>query len=499
MVKKSGHHGHHHCDSSTSVIFLNTSNPRSDSYCNDMLQRENNRLRQENLALERQQREEQARFAALAIVQSHQNLLPASPLGRVFIIPDQLRKLTALPANAVMPVIPGTTETLLSWAIRREDLALFRLAVNDKGYRLNQQNYGHDNPLFLIAQSQNSIALLDAVKTKVTKADADFLINLILSRNTNGIQVNQDFEILNWLLQQNLVGKKHSQALNQLVTQYYLSDSVLANAIFSHPTLGEFYTVEPSLRQKIAGYYSQHCGFNSEQLLKWYSDSRGTFYAQKLLDDTVKIGRDLALAQQTISFAASKKAPFEALEPGALAWLLVPSVAGEDGLIWSHLIKQPKLLSAVPSENKQQLFNVIKMVYEQTQHSPEKELVALARTAFEQAPSAEAVVDFAFKLEFDWKHDNRFSAKSIEVMLKLAKINVLSRLKAQSDAPSEKLESFLGKHRTTYHFLCLPFHLTLFSTTSTKTYNLRKNASEFNQAVDKDVAAGQAEYQAFMR
>ena len=84
-------------------------------------------------------------------------------------------------------------------------------------------------------------------------------------------------------------------------------------------------------------------------------------------------------------------------------------------------------------------------------------------------------------------------------MLKLAKTEILYRLKTNSsEIPSQDIADFMAKNRTWHHFFCLPFQLTMFSTTSTKTYNLYSETQTFYKAVDDDIASGEREFTALM-
>lgn len=388
-------------------------------------------------------------------------------------------------------------------AVARDDIGCFTVAVSQNpGYKLWDLDTTDldKHTLFLIAQSQNPIDFLNPIKSSLSIDDINYLVGLILSRNSSDVQVNKDFEILSWLLKYK-ISRNYAAQLNQLAASCYDSNPVLAKKIFSHKTVGAFYSIKPADRTTILAVEA----VDNLVLTAWYNDPYEFFYAQTLADDLLKTNQSAVF--DAMCFAASQNWNFEPLSSNLLSCLLESNLSEKSQVILKYLVtNQPQLLVSIPVEKRPVLFERICGIYDETYVAGadqglllyEQSLLAQVKTAFEYALDAKAVVDFALKLESQWKAD-QLSYRSIEIMLKLAKTNILSRLKTGSDLPNEQLAQFLGKHRTTYHLFCLPFHLTLFSTTSTKTYQLYSNSTAFYQAVDTDMAASQREYDIFMQ
>ena len=129
----------------------------------------------------------------------------------------------------------------------------------------------------------------------------------------------------------------------------------------------------------------------------------------------------------------------------------------------------------------------------------EKMLLAFVAAQFKKADNEDSILLLAKTLESDWKHGGSYmSPRATEAMLKLAKTEILSRLRDERATLSPVIADFMAKNRTTHHFFCMPFQLTMFSTPSTKAYNLFGKQDAFQAAVAKEVKRGEDEFRAVM-
>ena len=261
---------------------------------------------------------------------------------------------------------------------------------------------------------------------------------------------------------------------------------------------------------------------DSNILLNWYTNEKGLFLAKTMYDDFLTLSPMVysnRLILRVMTAAADEKLDFELLDSTRLSGLIDKYSTDFDPILHYLAGKQPALLPVLPDEKKPMIAEVLQNVCADTFRTMtdainaarsskqsqkeiikrEKELLPLVRAAFKNQVNAAGVKDFALQLEAQWIQDKQFSPKSIEVMLKLAKTEILYRLKTNSsEMPTKDIADFMAKNRTTHHFFCLPFQLTMFSTTSTKTYNLFSETKKFYNAVDRDIASGEREFTALM-
>ena len=464
----------------------------------------------------------EAREEARLIAQ-HQVLLTATADQSVVFDLNQLNHLPALPVLATAPVLPGTTTTLPYWALLNNDVNLFSLAINSKGYRLNMPEYPDNNPLHLLSTMANAVSFLAAVRQKITKNDANFLIDSILTRIENDpskVIYIHEIVIFQWLLDNNLVDNKYSPSFSHIAMTIANQNFAFANTVFSQKNFSAFYNNADSARRQML--MNANTFLDSNILLNWYTNEKGLFLAKTMYDDFLTL-LPLTYSNQLIldvmTTAANKNLEFEALDSMSLSGLIDKHSTGFNTVLHHLVKKQPLLLLELPYEKKPILSTVFQNVYENTFQAMtaeinvscsskdrqtniikrEKELLPLVRAAFKNQVNAAGVKDFALQLEAQWIQDKQFSPKSIEVMLKLAKTEILYRLKTNSsEMPTKDIADFMAKNRTTHHFFCLPFQLTMFSTTSTKTYNLFSETKKFYNAVDRDIASGEREFTALM-
>lgn len=531
-----GHnHGHHHGNGFTTGFILGSPcyhdryyhdnmdyDPYRHTYRNYSSERQRTaQLQEKNARLQQQLREAEAREQARLIAEQHQAFLAATASQGGSFDVNQLNNIPALPILATAPVLPSTTITLPYWALLHDDVNLFSLAINSKGYRLNMPEYPDNNPLHLIRTKENAVSFLAAVRQKITPNDANFLIESILTRIKNDPSKTiyiYEIGIFQWLLDNNLVENKYSDSFNDIAMSIGYHNFAFVNAVFSKKNFGTFYKNNDSLRRKMLTNVTNNLDPNT--LLNWYTNSKGLFLAKTMYEDFLTLSSVVysnRLILDVMTTAANGKLDFEMLDSRNISEL-IDKYSTDFNPILHHLArKQPTLLLALPYEKKPMIAKVLQRVYMDTFRTMtdainvvssskqrqkkiterEKELLPLVRAAFNNQMNAADVKDFALQLEAQWIEDKQFSPKSIEVMLKLAKTEILSRLKTNSyETPTPDIAHFMAKNRTTHHFFCLPFQLTMFSTTSTKTYNLYTEHKKFYEAVDRDIASGKREFTA---
>lgn len=498
---------------------------------------ESNRRQEE----ERERREkEEARRQLLA---SHQSLLPTTTV--FYGIPECLNVMTLRSLNPLsasmpvsVPVIRGTQQTLPYLALQFENKELFSEVINNKGYPLNLTSHALFNPLFFITTMVNGVEYLELVKAKVTPAEVDFLVNAIYNQvsSTRSISPPQ-MAILNWLLINKSALESHSDKFNYFAKIGYAFDADFSTRVFSS-RWGNFAGIDEVTRCNILFSIKP----DRIKLLEWYHGN-DVFHAQKLCADlplvmpATKATDDYIL--DLMGDAVSKNARFETLE---LAWLdrLVENYES-NCIILEHLIHtQPEMVTSVLSELKRA--NQMKLIciaphivpqkkfidifnnlsnsdLSQTAYSAistkmlsvkdkskkqenilarERILLAFVAAQFKKVDKVDYILSFANTYEYEWKKNGSYmSPRATEAMLKLAKNEILTRLKDKSAGPTKDVANFMAKNRTTHHFLCMTYQLTWFSTSSTKAYNFF-NRDKFAAAVDKEVERGEAEFRAVM-
>ena len=266
-------------------------------------------------------------------------------------------------------------------------------------------------------------------------------------------------------------------------------------------------------------------------LLAWYS-TNNVFQAQELCDDlhsfqSSTLENDLLIVLDT---AVKNHHSFGALAPACLNWL-VTNYDTCTGSILEHLIRtKPKmvndLLPHLDIANQMKLIriapgivsrsNYIRTFENSTQEelaegiyplisdkttgdTREKMLLALVAAQFKKADTVDSIINTAKTREAEWKlRGSSVSPRATEAMLKLAKTEILTRLKDERAISTQAVADFMAKNRTTHYFFCMPFQLTMFSTSSTKAYNLYGKRDKFEAAVAKEVERGEAEFRAVM-
>ena len=481
----------------------------------------NERLRQYKLRLKQEAETQRRQAAEQANVALHQALLPRNVYeyerGDIRQIDIQeLDKLSPLTKSSTIPTY-GIIMTLPYLALTHDREDLFALAINQKGYPLNLPNHASCNPLVYICEKPNAREILDSVKNKITMDDADVLITTISNRmDTKQPPSDGDFQILSWLLQNGRVSKKHSDWFNQLAIQKANVDPSFSSAVFSNKYLCVFPGNDDSTRYEMLGTIRP----DNNTFLNWYSATPNFIFSQKLCNDLFSTygNYDTTYKRmlQLMTTAANQKLCFEALELPCLE-RLINSYSTDSKVIINHLIEtQPLMFKDLNDDCKKQLNVIYQDVYQKmfdnmtgainAESNPkqkqknilqrEKKLLSLIHDAFKNQSNAHDIRTLALRLEQEWK-DAGFSPRSIEVMLKLAKSEILLRVR-DGFSPSTEVANFMAKNRTTHHFFCMPFQLTMFSTSSTKAYNLFCQPDKFYAAVDQEVERGEREFKAAM-
>lgn len=506
---------------------------------NRRLEIENARLRQE-AEEKRRQEEETARMVILA---SHQSLLPPTDtLGiPAHLNVETLRGLEPLSASMPVPVIFGTNITLPYVALKFEGIDLFSEAINNKGYPLNSPKHAPNNPLVYITTMANGAIYLERVKAKLTRAVVDFLVVEIYNQVISAGSISQpQMNILNWLWTNNFDLASHADKFNYFAKIGYAAYSKFSTNVFSS-SLGDFAAIDELSRRDILSSIKP----DHSTLLKWYY-VKDVFQAQKLCDDLSSfksdtLDNDLIIV---LNDAVKEKYTFGMLGPACLNWLVANYDHSAQSIL-DHLIRTQAtmvndLLSQLDTANQMRLILIAPSMVAQTQFmnvfanaakeslsrsayddistkmlsaitgsskstkqenvlAREKILLAFVAAQFKSVDNVDSILTIARSFEFEWNQSGSYmSPRATEAMLKLAKTEILSRLSDECATPSRDVAAFMAKNRTTHHFFCMPFQLTMFSTPSTKAYNLFGKRDAFQAAVAKEVKRGEDEFRTVM-
>ena len=415
--------------------------------------------------------------------------------------------------------------SLPALALLNNDQKVFIMAINEKGYALNDPAIANEhNPLEQLRKHPNAISLLTSIQSKITQDCVDSLaikaVNDLESINPNPADIQPQLNIMIWLLKSKNVSYSLQQRLQRLAVEYAPTHFAFSEAFFSS-RMGNFYALDAEqrllfLRALITAQRAPN------EILRWYITDN-TCKINELYSDFESCG--FVPSTDMMSCVIQENRAFNPEPNNAIlnTWM-DQYQKGEFPALKTFTKQQPAIikhwfLNALTTHNtkmeliclRPDLFTtkqcddtfanepiaenvVLTACYKEFLTKLESVdtktsapvLFAFAKTRIEQATSAEQIRLFALDLEREWK-TKEVPIRFTEVMMKVAKNSALKLLREDPTQASDALSEFMGKHRVRHYlFYCIPLpHLFAPSKNIYKQYK-SKNRLAGDAAFEKE-------------